>query len=435
MMRSGIPDSDSIWGLDTSAQLSSRTSAIGPVQFVGEIIGFDWDPRWVKKIKESFTTTFRQKITKRKKRLVKDANKFIVSTKIDDDISNYIPVTGSLVGNLDTTIKPEQQTPSNFPPAQYSSSAYTFLGILLWLFSDTGGKVKDWSEIDLNALLPLPLRSLINFAGTTGNNGSKYFSTNVLGNKYYSYEKTVSLGGVIHSEITTGSPIDIIQTGLEKNADGTTLNAGVYNRKIRGTKLPVPFVDWDASSGVSCGNCWGKCTSMAEIYMNILSPNAENSLIANEIQELFVNTFINYNGRNALELDKNKIRAPWCLGANAWSQEYTYNCGVMGPDWFYLYDYPLSYTNYGVIPCYGHLGATYGYCSCTLYFPSGILKPYTPLKNNSYAYSKQSWTNKFDFCGQNEFTISCVQNSCVSESKGPTQQFVTMVLNDPFKWD
>jgi hypothetical protein len=389
MMRSGIPDSDSIWGIDTAAQLASRTHSIGPIEFVGEIIGFDWIPGW-KKVNGTYTPN-----------------------TLALDTSNW-------------------NEPSNYPAAQYSSSAFTFLGTLLWLLTNTKGR-KKWNQVDLNALLPPKLQTLLNFAGTSGNGGQKYMNVDANGQQYYSYEKTVSYGGVSHSGITADSPIDTTQTGLEQTQESQT-KSNVYNRYLHGATIPIAFADWDASSGLSCGNIWTKCSAMAEVYMNILSPTAANPLMG-DAQEVYCNNLTNYAGPNSVELDKNRIRAPWCLGANAWSQGYTYNCGVMGPDWFYLYDNPNSNTKYGVIPCFGHLGSTYGYCSCNLYFPGGTLKAYEPLKNNTAAYSSPNWSTEFKFAGGFEFTISCVQNSCTSESQGPIQQFITEVLKDPFKWD
>ena len=237
MMRSGIPDSDSIWGIDTSAQLASRTHSIGPIQFVSEIIGFDWDPLWSKKNKvENF----------------KNNN------------SNYTPNSKAVSGYLGYDAQGNrinyplysQLKESKYPSAQYSSSAYTFLGILLWLLYDSKGEKNEWWKIDLNSLLPKKLYNLINFAGTSGNNGDKYFSkTNTSNTRYYSYEKTVSIGGVIHSDITENSPIDTIQTGLEvMENNNMTIQSGVFNNKIMGNSEKIPFVDWDSTSGVNCGN-------------------------------------------------------------------------------------------------------------------------------------------------------------------------------------
>jgi hypothetical protein len=45
------------------------------------------------------------------------------------------------------------------------------------------------------------------------------------------------------------------------------------------------------------------------------------------------------------------------------------------------------------------------------------------------------WSLVFEFAGGLEFTISCAQNSCISESQGPIQHFIYEVVKDPFKWD
>ena len=387
MMRSGIADSDSIWGIDTSAQLNSRTNSIGPVQFVSEIMGFDWDPLWT--LKENF------------------------------------PNTSSLDGSLK----------SKYPPAQYSSSAYTFLGILLWLLYKNE-RDQNWAEIDLNKLLPPRLQGMINFAGTKGNSGQKYFSTDDKGNEYYSFEKTVDNGNIPHPAAVHALPSPIGST----NTDLTGISPKVYTRNIvvndNGKTKPMKFVDWDSSSGLSCGNGWGKCSDMAEIYMNILSPNAENPILGDsELQSAFCEEFINYNGKNWEKLWNNKLRAPWCMGANAWSQDSTYNCGVMGPDWFSLTNIKdTSLNNAGYIPCYGHLGDTYGFQSGHVYFPGGTITEYKPWKGDRTSYSKSNWSMTFDFCGRSEFTVSQAHNNDNDDQIGAIQNFIWEVVNDPFKW-
>ena len=470
MMRSGVPDSDSIWAIDTAAQLASRTNPIGPIQFVAEIIGFDWNPLWT--IAGPMTQSAILKTNSKKSVLVKARD--------------------------------------GQPAAMYSSSAYTFLGCLLWLLTSTNGKQKDWSAIDLNSLLPMELYCLINFAGTAGNSGKKYLRRDDYNNQYYSYEATVDAGNVSHSPLTTGSPITDIQSTLEtiesyQNIGKSQRSASnidkleqrellsqsnvhydeagldkveykkspVYPRNIRvcgssnipvnnmtqclpspGSENPVPtvkkinFVDWDASSGVMCGNGWGACSGMAEIYMNIFSPTAEHPIMPKEVQKSYVENFLQYEGPNWKSLYNNKLRAPYCLGGQAWGQGFTYNCGSMGPDWFYMMNRnpgPWYQKNVwsdgkaGVIPCYGHLGDTYGYCSCHVYFPGGTLKAYPPLKSNNWAYvspeKANEWSLVFEFAGGLEFTISCAQNSCISESQGPIQHFIYEVVKDPFKWD
>lgn len=83
----------------------------------------------------------------------------------------------------------------------------------------------------------------------------------------------------------------------------------------------------------------------------------------------------------------------------------------------------------------GHYGSTYGYCSCNIYFPPGKLKPYAPYVDDDYYYSSSKWHHTFKFCEGIDFTICCAQNSCISESEGPIQKFINLVVNDPFNWD
>ena len=411
MMRSGIPDSDSIWAIDNAAQLASRTHSIGPIQFVSEIIGFDWDPRW----------------------------------------KNGKPVTSST-----TLYHNFLYEDTDNPPAMYSSSAFSFLGILLWLLSDSRGP-KNWSQIDLNMLLPRALYCRLNFAGTEGRYNDKYFRKDAYGNRYYSYEETVRQGGVLHSPQDDGmmgikqttledlvsepyTPMRVTQRALrsantmnlvsERAANASTKKiAPVYPHKKRGNGT-VKFVDWDASSGTLDGNSWGPCSGMAEIYMNIFSPTAENPIMDKEVQAIYVNEFLRYDGPNWKSLWNNQLRAPYCLGGQAWSQGGTYNCGAMGPDWFYIYDYPRGYDTYGIIPCYGHLGDTYGSVSGHIYVPGDELKVYPPLKEY---YSSSDWSMTFKFSGGLEFTVSQAINAGDDQSTA-IQNFIAAVIEDPFVW-
>ena len=433
MMRSGVPDSDSIWAIDNAAQLASRTNPIGPVQFVSEIIGFDWDPRW----------------------------------------SNGTPNTSSVDKILNSTTNSLFEDTTN-PAAMYSSSAYTFLGILLWLLSDSHGR-KNWSQIDLNALLPEALYCRINFAGTEGRSNTKYFRTDAYGNKYYSYEETVKQGGVLHSpedDIIMGTaqttlenhvtepyvPLRVSQRAVRtsntrdvirqrSNSRAAKKVSPVYPHTKRGSSDVVNFVDWDATSGVMDGNAWGLCSGMAEVYMNIFSQTAENPIMPMEVQRSYVNEFLRYDGPNWKELYNNQLRAPFCLGGEAWSQGGTYNCGAMGPDWFYILsgDPGPSYGNtgwkngtIGLIPCYGHLGDTYGSVSGHVYFPGGKMTAYKPKLDDNYAYfsndKAQNWSLTFEFSGGLEFTVSQAINAGDDQSTA-IQNFITSVIEDPFDWE
>ena len=433
MMRSGIPDADSIWLLDTASQKASRIHSIGPIEFVSEIIGFDWNPGWGNG-----------------KPLVQSWDIPQLNSYNSGDYSNA-PKSVYQNTNIPFNYGGSNTVPSDYPAAQYSSSAFTFLGTLLWLLKDSNGS-KEWWQIDLNSFLPKSLYSLINFAGTSGNGGSNYMRT-YNGNRYYSYELVVRKGNVVHSLPDDDGLFAPVRTTL----GGGPKSPG-YKYKIRTLNNPrgemIQFYDWDAASGLMDGNIWGKPSNMAEIYMNVLSPNADNPILDKEIQKDFVNEFINYMGPNWKTLYNNKLRSPWCAQTEAWGHGYTYNCGVMGPDWFQFTDinYDKNTTkSYGTIPCYGHLGSTWGYNSCNVYFPGGEIKPYQPLiddkgsnnyycsnydaKNGTCNTKGNNWNLTFKFSGGNEFTISCVQNSVLSESMGPVQQFLWEVIKDPFNWD
>jgi hypothetical protein len=44
----------------------------------------------------------------------------------------------------------------------------------------------------------------------------------------------------------------------------------------------MQFVHWDSSSGLSCENGCGKCSDITEIYIKILSPNADYQIVGNK---------------------------------------------------------------------------------------------------------------------------------------------------------
>jgi hypothetical protein len=139
MMRAGIPDADTIGiprfrgyapgspvSVDTLAQVMSRTHAIGNVEYLAELSGFDWVGGW---------------------------------TRYDNKY--WWPTSPGL-------------HKSSYPSARYTSSGFTLLGTVLWLLDDTRGEKKDWQTINLNQYLPPALGSLLNFGGTSGNGGTKY---------------------------------------------------------------------------------------------------------------------------------------------------------------------------------------------------------------------------------------------------------------------
>jgi hypothetical protein len=146
-MQGGVPDSDTVVvpvtgllpaadgptsQLDFLDQATLRVRSIGPANFLRELVGLNWRPGWT---------------GERAPRTVRSP------------INTYYP---------------------GGPPAQYSSTGFSLLGTLLWMFDPNGpktpGAAKDWTAIDLNAAyLPTALAGGINFAGTSGNGGAAYF--------------------------------------------------------------------------------------------------------------------------------------------------------------------------------------------------------------------------------------------------------------------
>ena len=93
-------------------------------------------------------------------------------------------------------------------------------------------------------------------------------------------------------------------------------------------------------------------------------------------------------------------------------------------------DKPNSYSRYGIIPCYGHLGDTYGSVSGHIYVPGGKLVAYPPMKNE---YSNPNWSMTFKFCGGMEFTVSQAINAGDDQTTA-LQNFIAAVIDDPFDW-
>jgi hypothetical protein len=143
-MNSGIADADTVLTdskgllppiqsslqLDYIDQIIGRTQSIGSINFIRELIGFNWDPGWMKRNNKLYPNTYG-----------KDGYRL---------------------------------------PAEYSSSGYTTLGSILWLLDPNGPKskndAKNWTEIKINeSFLSSPLQKNNNYAGTSGNGGEKYF--------------------------------------------------------------------------------------------------------------------------------------------------------------------------------------------------------------------------------------------------------------------
>ena len=143
-MNGGIPDADTVLTgtkglipspnalqLDYIDQLIGRTQSIGSMNFIRELIGFNWIPGWN-----------------------------------NDSNGNIKPNTIGVDGyNL---------------PGEYSSSGFTTLGTILWVLDPLGPKsenhAKNWTDIKINeSFLSSPLQKNNNYAGTSGNGGEKYF--------------------------------------------------------------------------------------------------------------------------------------------------------------------------------------------------------------------------------------------------------------------
>ena len=215
-------------------------------------------------------------------------------------------------------------------------------------------------------------------------------------------------------------PINSNQTSLEKNVgkDPVDPTTGV--------------VDWDASSGLLCGCLWGKCSDFAEIYMNILSPNAYDPILPKEVSKLYIEAFCNYNTTPKHNyLYQNVLSPPYCFGAETWGSGSSYNVGIMGPDWFGFYD-KNNERNYGTIPAYGHYGDTYGYSSCCLYIP-GQSEAVDIWKSDIYSYSNPNYT--FKFFGGNDFTLVASTNNVFTQCSDAITEFFFEIDQDPFVWE
>lgn len=126
----GLVPNQSYLQLDYIDQIIGRTQSIGPINFIRELIGFNWKPGWMKTDGKLYPNTY-----------------------------------GADGYRL---------------PAEYSSSGYTTLGSILWLLDPNGPKsennAKNWTDIKINeSFLSPPLQKNNNYAGTSGNEGEKYF--------------------------------------------------------------------------------------------------------------------------------------------------------------------------------------------------------------------------------------------------------------------
>ena len=87
----------------------------------------------------------------------------------------------------------------------------------------------------------------------------------------------------------------------------------------------MQFVDWDSSFWIELRKCIGKIQRYGrDLYEHTFS-KCDYPIVGNkELQKTFCEQFINYNGKNWEKLWNNRIRTPWCVGSNAWSQDMIY---------------------------------------------------------------------------------------------------------------
>ena len=246
-------------------------------------------------------------------------------------------------------------------PSGYSSSGITLLGILLWLLAADAPQ-RDWTTIDLNArYLPPALRSLYSFAGTSGNGNAGLFAEDAGGRRYFSFDRMRSRAGVL------GSPFE-----LELDGEPTPCSAMYRTRAELGE-------DWDASSGVMCGNGFGRPSEAAKLVYNILALDARTPVVGDAaLHREFCRTFLRADLTPALQY--NSFRPP---------RGFFGTPGVAGvpPNWFMFYYLPYNscvmylmnsvtfkdrHTGKTVaVDVCGHLGATYGMQTFGFLIPAG----------------------------------------------------------------
>ena len=189
-------------------------------------------------------------------------------------------------------------------------------------------------------------------------------------NKYYSYAKTILEGGVIPSMscLTCGSGGTPINGQIFATVGDVDMDNGSPLYEINyGPWKGQTYIDFDASSGLMCGNSWGQPSKQAEIIYNMLSLNAPNPVIKNlEIHKMFVNELYYVNGAAPTYNDWQSqviIQPPQCYkSSNYFMNGGIYLGGFMGLKYNSLPDYIN----------WGHFGETYGYTSLTQFFPGSI---------------------------------------------------------------
>lgn len=208
---------------------------------------------------------------------------------------------------------------------------------------------------------------------------------------YYSFQRVIEKGGVVppvssQMDAVPGSMLDDGISPIYKNQDGRFL------------------VDWDCSSGLLCGNSWGKPSNQAKLFVNLLALDSPNAFIRNVDHRVayITSQFYTTQVADATQAQPAK-ESDWqeqmvlngpgcdtcapgsgCLGEgisdknttcgplNVWQGgQMVYNAGFMvfTANMFFTSAIEKSHL------LYGHYGSTYGYCSLSIVLTqaSGVL--------------------------------------------------------------
>jgi len=190
--------------------------------------------------------------------------------------------------------------------------------------------------------------------------GTKCYSQRMALENYYSFGKTVTLGGVI-PPIPGSTLVDFILStdgSYTNNQLSSDDGVSLPYQIVSGDGYKTSLLDWDASSGGLCGNSWGTTSGLARIYFNMLSYSAPDPIINRDIYTQYLDKII-YNtvsysminqGPECIGMFKSKGK---CIPAQVFQDQASYNAGFMelGDGW-------------------GHYGETYGYTTCAIYFPN-----------------------------------------------------------------
>ena len=218
-------------------------------------------------------------------------------------------------------------------------------------------------------------------------------------NRYYSYGKTLLLGGVIPSVKCA------MNTNINSNLDLSSKNkAPIYKLTNNNNRLYFPFsyswngsvwspfkeyVDWDSSSGLMCGNSWGKPSNMAKIFVHILSliPDSKNTILNSmsndERIDLIGNLYYKKIYDNKYDIPKftdwqsnMKTQSTKCASSDIdkwfWGYGMIYVNGLMGysnKDIGLTKNISNDEDEYII---WAHRGATYGYGCNNVFIPGSI---------------------------------------------------------------